>query len=102
MLVFLVTVIVVAGLLALDRFYPASRETNKYTNLDWEIIYTGYDYYDSKYYGRIYSVVKNKIKIVYTTRSFYQRHEAEEFTRKIYRTMRAEYGLVDEQKEIVL
>lgn len=101
MLVFLVTVIVVAGLLALDRFYPASREADKYTNLDWEIIYTGYGY-DSKYYGRIYSVVRNKIKIVYTTRSFYQRHEAEEFTRKIYRTMRTEYGLVNEQKEILL
>lgn len=95
MLVFLVTVIVVAGLLALDRLYPASREPDKYTNLDWEIIRTGYGY-DAQFYGHIYSVVKNKIKTVYNTRNFNQRDDAEKFTKKIYRTMRTEYGLVEE------
>lgn len=94
MLVFLVTVIVVAGLLILDRSYPASREPDKYTNLDWEIIRTGYSY-DVRFYGQIYSVMKNKIKIVYNTRNFRQRNDAERFTKKIYRTMRTEYGLTD-------
>ena len=98
MLVFLVTVIVVAGLLALDRSCPANREPKKYTNLDWEIIRTGYGY-DAQFYGRIYSVVKNKIETVYNTRNFDQRNEAGKFTKKIYRTMRTEYGLTDVQEK---
>lgn len=95
MLVFLITVLVVAALLALDRFYPKLKEPIKYTNLDWEIL-TITEYYSTKYQGHIYSVVKNKIKTVYTTRLFFHKSEAEEFTKKIYRTMRSEYGLVDE------
>ena len=65
MLVFTLTILAVVALLVLDRLYP----------------------------GRIYSVIKNKIKIVYTTRTFYSNADAKEFTRKIYNTMREEFGL---------
>lgn len=95
MLVFLVTVIVVAGLLILDRLYPEPKEPDKYTNLDWEVIRTGHGY-DAQFYGHIYSVVKNKIKTVYNTRNFKYSDDAKKFTEKIYRTMRTEYGLVEE------
>lgn len=94
MLVFLITVLVVAALLALDRFYPKLKEPIKYTNLDWEIL-TRINY-GKEYRGRIYSVVKNRIKTVYVTRPFFSKSEAEEFTKKIYKTMRSEYGLANE------
>lgn len=94
MLVFTLTILAVVALLVLDRLYPTVRESVKYTNLDWEIL-SKWDYSTSTkcYYGRIYSVIKNKIKIVYTTRTFYSNADAKEFTRKIYNTMREEFGL---------
>ena len=94
MLVFLITIVTVIGLLILDRLYPEAKEPIKYTNLDWEIIRTGPGYYP-RFYGRIYSVVKNRIKVVYDTRMFDYHGDAEEFTKKIYHTMRTEYGLTD-------
>lgn len=92
MLFFLLTILVVIALLMLDRLYPTIREPVKYTNLDWEIL-SKWEFGIEYYYGRIYSVVKNKIKIVYTTREFHSERDAKEFTRKIYKTMREEFGL---------
>lgn len=92
MLVFLLTILTVIALLVLDRLYPTTRKPVKYTNLDWEII-SKWEYGTEYYYGRIYSVIKNKIKIVYTTRAFHSDRDAKDFTRKIYNTMREEFGL---------
>lgn len=92
MLVFLLTILTVIALLVLDRLYPTIRKLVKYTNLDWEIL-SKWEYGTKYYYGQIYSVVKNKIKIVYTTRTFYSDEDAKAFTRKIYNTMREEFGL---------
>lgn len=94
MLTFLVTIIVVIGLLALDRFYSVYKNKSKYTNLDYEVLLCKYNFY-----GHIYSVVKNKVKTVYVTRSFVDKTVAEVYTKKIYHTMRAEYGLVNETSE---
>lgn len=94
MLVFLVTVIIVAGLLALDRFYSVYKNKPKYTNLDWEILCYKYNFY-----GHIYSVVKNKVKTVHITRNFMDKDVTEVYTKKIYHVMRAEYGLANETSE---
>lgn len=96
MLVFLITVLAVVVLLALDRFYPnKNEEPIKYTNLDWEVICDGYYSGHTHYCGHIYSVVKNKVVSVYKSKGFYTETKAKEYIKKIYQTMRAEYGLVD-------
>lgn len=94
MLTFLITILAVTILLVVDRHYSLSKEPIKYTNLDWEICRDGMGY-DKEYYGRIYTVIKNKVKTVYTTRNFRKDFDAVDFTRRIYHTMRTEYGLAD-------
>lgn len=96
MLVFLITVLAVVILLALDRSYPnKNKEPIKYTNLDWEVIRDGYYSGYTHYYGHIYSVVKNKVVSVYKSKGFDSETKAKEYIKKIYQTMRAEYGLAD-------
>lgn len=95
MLVFLITVLVVAALLALDKWSSKPKEPIKYTNLDWEIIYDGYYERESHYHGRIYSVVKNKVVNVYDSKSFTSKTDAEKYIKKICQAMRSEYGIVE-------
>lgn len=95
MLVFLITVLVVAALLALDKWSSKPKEPIKYTNLDWEIVYDGYYERNTHYYGRIYSVVKNKVVNVYDSKIFTDKMAAEKYIKKICSTMRSEYGIVE-------
>ncbi len=102
MIVFFVTVLAVAALLTLDRVYSNKpKEPIKYTNLDWEIVDDGYYDHDCHYYGRIYSVVKNKVVTVYESKIFTKSSQAKEYIQKIYPAMCAEYGLLDTHKSSI-